>query len=1450
MLLTWLGVNEAFLPWFVGFRFGEADHPGFDQWYSDGTKAWSARADPVIQFYLCNDSSVVDYADTGASVRISGCAREVDNLKESSLTWGGAAAAARPVDFEGDYRYFVLQDDGNVGFKYVWSLIVKDFGNLELSSISQLNEMNLGFDSPPGLVAREALDGNIPHFYRVNGNQRVIVASCYRGSNGLPVVPRLSTHTAAQMVFSGKRLVDLATGAPLEWDVVFPHLPLAELAARPNLQPDSPLSVAQLASAMGLIGESNGDDAKFIDLSKLSAEQINGLFDAAMREGDLSTAFKLLKGKEREVQRTYARLLHPAPAKFESWLRGSVGHRLSPGDSGLVRQSLARWRSCLTASRRVRHTAHTPRVAGTSWSLDIHTWPLLSSPHGYRYAAVFVERTHRWLYVHFMQKKDQLLEALESLRRYVAVNMAARGVRLEHVWSDEEGSLLTEISDQWQSDNGVKVEGVPKDQHWRNSSVEQSQFQLEQLTNIAMKFSGLPRSYWPFAYAHAVYVLNRRPCSALISKDGREMSPFESMFGKVPDISDLRTFGCPVVTLSKDRTKVDDRGEMGVYLGKAADSPFRILDSPNADLVYTGRSGRIPASADVHYDEDFDWRSLVFEHVFGDIGEFDDGPTTESGQEPDSQSEVLPFPVEMPFDPALDLDDGEFVLDDAGNRVSHADGAPLRGEKSQWRPRMRVSKKRSPSRMINSGILAPMLEKNLPFKYDAINPKRPGTKSWDRYERYKAAVDWRSFRSLGGLVDDLRWDLARGFVRFNDPLFQQQLGLSVSLFAEHDPHFCSFYTGYGGDPMPDQRNRDSPFYLCGYSSLSNKFEAKALELALHIDTVNLDCVFKASVKDAVDLGDIKLVDDPRFQVTLDVKELAETEPSRRQVVYDSIVKEIRQLIDLGTFEWDWLKPGARPLSSRLVLKTKYHADGSFDKEKCRLTIRGCFQVAGRDFDNTYAPTAKAVSGRLLDAVKVIRRFWAKQADISNAFCQADIDMDVFIDLPRGIEIRDPLVASADSRGSIRKRALRLRRALYGLRQSPRLWWADLRSSLLSASFEQCRFDPCIFYKWSADKSKVVYVLCYVDDLKAIGNYDEGLADLEKVLKLRYGLESFGKLSSFLGMNYTELDDGALVIEMKAKIAEMLGSIPYEFRASRVAFDDSLSRIKTGLKRDNLDSYEREVLMEDLSPLEKYLLKNYSSVVGMVGWPAKMCRPDFAQAYSMLSRNLASPGPVDARFLSKLMSYAHSSRDSAMVMSFDNPDPAIDFSDLRVKLKLVGYSDSNYADKLDARWRATTGFCWFLETICVSWRAKRQDVTADSTFKAEMLAAHAAFVEGAWLRDLCVELRLIDEKEPSRFWCDNKSTIFCLCSETMSWKQSHLATKFFACADKIDEGYFLPDHVDGADNPADMFTKGLPAGPLEKHSWTVGLRRLAKSAYVAVRRARFCMADLLSSFATF
>ena len=190
---------------------------------------------------------------------------------------------------------------------------------------------------------------------------------------------------------------------------------------------------------------------------------------------------------------------------------------------------------------------------------------------------------------------------------------------------------------------------------------------------------------------------------------------------------------------------------------------------------------------------------------------------------------------------------------------------------------------------------------------------------------------------------------------------------------------------------------------------------------------------------------------------------------------------------------------------------------------------------------------------------VLKGLKAKQADIKNAFCQADIDVDVYIDLPKGIHIFDSNPARVDSlRHSQQRRALRLRRALYGLKQSPRLFWRDLRNTLKSAGFKQAVYDPCLFSMKDKETGLFVLILCYVDDLKIIGNLDYGFDLLSATLDARYGKTEISDLSSFLGMNYTRLDDGSLCLDMRAKIAEIIDFIPHSLKGKRQPFNNSSS----------------------------------------------------------------------------------------------------------------------------------------------------------------------------------------------------------------------------------------------------------------------------------------------------
>jgi hypothetical protein len=329
------------------------------------------------------------------------------------------------------------------------------------------------------------------------------------------------------------------------------------------------------------------------------------------------------------------------------------------------------------------------------------------------------------------------------------------------------------------------------------------------------------------------------------------------------------------------------------------------------------------------------------------------------------------------------------------------------------------------------------------------------------------------------------------------------------------------------------------------------------------------------------------------------------------------------------------------------------------------------------------------------------------------------------------------------------------------------------------------------------------------------------------------------------MNYTELDDGSLMVDMKAKIAEILSQVPCSLRTTKTPFDNSLGSVTSGRGPTCPRGFSKDVELGDLTEVEKWLLKEYSSVVGMVGWPAKMCRPDIAQAFSMLSRALHDPQPQHARFLRQLLAYLQGTNDLALVLRKPSSESCGPMGGsnkcyrqcLHCTYDLVGYSDSNFKDKLDDEWRATTGFCWYYGGILVAWRAKRQDMTLDSTFKVEMLAAHVAFMEGEWLCNLLRKQHLTPDG-PVRFYCDNAAVIFTLNKEIEEWKRTHLLPKFFQCRQLIKLGYFDPHHIPGLDNVADIFTKGLSHCEFVKHRLTLGVEPSKFKTMMSLARAAY------------
>ena len=98
----------------------------------------------------------------------------------------------------------------------------------------------------------------------------------------------------------------------------------------------------------------------------------------------------------------------------------------------------------------------------------------------------------------------------------------------------------------------------------QNGVVERKHQHIMNTARALLFQSNLPKSLWTYAVAHAVFLINRLPSKAI-----QNSIPFEKLYGKPPDLSFLKTFGCQcfVSTLTMHRKKLDPRARMGVFLG-------------------------------------------------------------------------------------------------------------------------------------------------------------------------------------------------------------------------------------------------------------------------------------------------------------------------------------------------------------------------------------------------------------------------------------------------------------------------------------------------------------------------------------------------------------------------------------------------------------------------------------------------------------------------------------------------------------------------------------------------------------------------------------------------------------------------------------------------------------------------------------------------------------------
>ncbi|CAI7778222.1 unnamed protein product [Closterium sp. NIES-54] len=163
---------------------------------------------------------------------------------------------------------------------------------------------------------------------------------------------------------------------------------------------------------------------------------------------------------------------------------------------------------------------------------------------------------------------------------------------------------------------------------------------------------------------------------------------------------------------------------------------------------------------------------------------------------------------------------------------------------------------------------------------------------------------------------------------------------------------------------------------------------------------------------------------------------------------------------------------------------------------------------GVDYFQTFSPTPKMTTLRVLLHVAAQRDYELHSLDFSTAFLQGSLHEEIWLRRPPGFTGSFPPGTQWS-----------LRRPVYCLRQAPREWHDTLRTTLAALGFAPSTADPSLFLRTDISLPPF-YIPVYVDDLVFATADTAGLAHVKSELQKRHTCTDLGELRSYLGLQIT------------------------------------------------------------------------------------------------------------------------------------------------------------------------------------------------------------------------------------------------------------------------------------------------------------------------------------------
>lgn len=513
----------------------------------------------------------------------------------------------------------------------------------------------------------------------------------------------------------------------------------------------------------------------------------------------------------------------------------------------------------------------------------------------------------------------------------------------------------------------------------------------------------------------------------------------------------------------------------------------------------------------------------------------------------------------------------------------------------------------------------------------------------------------------------------------------------------------------------------------------------------------------------------------------------------------SMMEELNSLAENDVFDVVDKPIYRKVISNRWVFALKRNIHGKVVRCKSRLVGKGFSQVEGIDYQEVFSPVVRYETLRFLLAHCTVNNLELQQVDVKTAFLHGELDEEIYMELP---DVPEKLLRDVESKGDARlkdlcnalknrtaSKVLKLKKAIYGLKQASKQWNKKLKSVLEACGCIQSTGDPCLFYMIGEDGDRI-YVLIYVDDMliaaKTLKDSDSVIA----ALKEDFTLSNAGPAHLFLGIRIRrDRRLGYMDLSQVAYIKKVLSRFNLADKAKKVPMD-------ANLKLEKATTAEVEAA--------KHL--PYRQLIGCLMYLAITSRPDIMFPVSRLARYNSAYGTKHYDAAKDIARYIYGTMKMVLRYQRDMKD-------------IVGYTDADYAGDVDGR-KSTSGFVFKYGGAAFSWSSKRQTIVALSSAESEYIAQFRCIREALWVRKLRVDFGLgvsaID------ICADNQGAISLSQDYKLNASSKHIDTKYHMQRDYQDQGYVAIKYIPSDEMVADGMTKPLQKIKLHANNVKYGL----------------------------